>query len=196
MRLTAYFASAIFGLLNGWASGIADFPQIGAHFPIISFEKNENPMNIMEIYTQLNADCSFKRAGRGQPILGFYWLMDRQRYKPVHSLILSAIRHRLELMDGETDHGFQLRLNDLRELKSDLKEPVLSVRSIGKNAPCEVEATVRLGPSDGERIIRITSIYSESRKTFWPPFRKLTSITLVGVDVPTGEHVRRTYFGK
>jgi hypothetical protein len=52
---------------------------------------------------------------------------------------------------------------------------------------------MQLGPSDHNRQISVASIFADSSKTAFPPFRKLNSLTLNGKDLATGEAVHRTY---
>jgi hypothetical protein len=182
-----------------------DIKQIGPHEPIFTFEKNENPQNIMVVYTELDKDCHFiaDKDGQGQPLLDYYWLMDGKSYKPVHPMIKSGMKKRMELeangkaQSKSADGSFLVRINDLKELKTDLKDFSVQVKAErNKSQACDVEALVKLGPSDHERVLRLQTIASKAEKTALPPFRKLESITLIGKDVKTGELVKRTYQGR
>lgn len=182
------------------AKEITDIAQVGPHYKIITFEKNENPQNIMVIFTRLDESCHFKPEGpKSQPpALGYYWLMDRKRYKPVHPLIRRGIEKRLVLEGGVMSESpntsfFQIRISDLDELKTDLHEPRMRVTARKSGLDCEVETTVRLGPSDGQDTLRLTTLYSETEKKFLPPFRRLLSITLDGVNMRTGATLKRKY---
>ena len=59
-----------------------------------------------------------------------------------------------------------------------------------------VEYCFSLGPSNKYAKIQLSSIYTEAVKTVVPPFRKLVSVTLNGVDVNTGAKVSRKYLAK
>lgn len=172
---------------------------IGEHYPILRFEKNENPQNIMIAYVKLNDDCKFQKNPDDpeKPLVDFYWLMDRKIYKPVHPLIKRGIRHRTEVIDFARDQEFSLRLKDLKELNQDLEEPALKItaQKNGRGGPqkCAVENQIRLGPSDENRAIQVESIFSTSKKRLLPPFRALTSVTLKGQDAETGESLERSY---
>lgn len=172
-----------------------DIPQIGPHYPVFTFEKNENPQNIMVIYVKLDAEGKLQPdpARPKQPFLGFYWLMNREKYKPVHPLIQTGIRDRLHFVSQSANRRtFHLRLNDLKELKQDLSTTEITVEVEGREPP-RVEAKVTLGPSDNSKEVKIDKIFSHAHKTFLPPFRKLDSVTIVGKTVADGDPVSRTY---
>jgi len=172
---------------------ITTIPQVGPHFRILTLEKNENPQNILAIYTKLNGACEIEDDSKSRPVLDYYWLMDRQRYKPLNLLIRRGVSRRLSLAPQSNKNSFSLNVNDLRELKTDIANPSITVTSRKTDTGCVAQARMQLGPSDGERTLLLTGIYSESSKTFLPPFRKLLSLTLEGIDAKTGEVVRKTY---
>ena len=122
--------------------------------------------------------------------------MNRENYKPVHSLIKSGIRNRLALVahgDGERS-TFSVRIGDLSELKHDLAKPLLNVVAAAtRPGQCEVRSYLRLGPSDRSRQVLLSSIFVKSKKIFIPPFRKVVAITINGADAATGEKVSRVY---
>ncbi|NJM09884.1 MAG: hypothetical protein HC883_03050 [Bdellovibrionaceae bacterium] len=174
-------------------------PEIGNHFKILTFEKNENPQNVMVVYTKLNDDCRFAVLS-GQPFVDFYWLMNGERYKPTHGLIKKAVRKRLEVVkvDGEdTDRTFLLKVNDLKELSTDfekpyLVEPHLVVRSEKVHGLCRVACYFPDKQKDG-KLIKVNSLYSESKKTFRPPFRKLLALTIRGLEEGTAHPIEQKY---
>ena len=185
---------------RGVASIRTDISQIGPHEPVFIFEKNENPQNIMVVYTEVDKNCHFladSNAG-GKPLLDFYWLMDRKTFKPVHPMIKSSMRQRIELEGAGKDRAgsFLVRINDLKELKTDMKNFDVEIKAVLTSKACDVQAFVTLGPSDHGRVLQLTTISSKAQKTFAPPFRKVESITLEGKDVKTGELVKRTYEGR
>jgi len=170
----------------------AAVPEVGDHTPLIKIEKNENPQNLMIVYTKLNSRCGFISG----PVLDEYWLMDGSRYKKVNPLIKQGIRKRFQLDESAfaRDGRFIVRLKDFHELKSDLgPEPSFEVHTNKAAAGCQAVVEMKLGPSDKNRTIAIESIYADSSKKLLPPFRKLNSLTLTGKDVVTGESVKRTY---
>ena len=177
-----------------------DLAPIGKHVPIFIVEKSENPQNTLTAYTVLEANCrvAVDHQDATKPILDFYWLMNRTQYKPVHPLIKSGIRDRLELVStAQRDpRMFSIRISDLSELKTDLIAAVVQVKATAKKGGCHVDAYLRLGPSDQSRNLKLTTIYTESSKTIIPPFRKVVSVTLKGVDAQTGAAIERKYSAK
>jgi hypothetical protein len=186
----------IFLLAMAWGAEIKDIPQVGPHYRVLTVDKNENPQNLLAIYTKLNPDCTLAQKADDSSVLGYYWLMDRERYKRVNSLILSGIRQRLALQGSPDDHSFAITINDLKELDSDIADHPVQVSTRRADSGCALDVGITLGPSDSNERIRLTGIHTESKKTFWPPFRKIVSVTLSGVDAQDGHEVRRTYSAK
>jgi hypothetical protein len=185
----------IFISLSARGSNRTDVSQVGPHQPILTFEKNENPQNIMVIYTKVENNCRFI-VESGKPVVDFYWLMDRKTFKPVNGTIKSSMRGRIEVepLDKNNQQTFNLRINDLKELSTDLNDVRIRVTSSNNHSHgCDVEAFITLGPSDHHRVLRLETIFSKAEKTLLPPFRKIDSITLEGKDVKSGEAVKRTY---
>ncbi len=180
--------------------GEVDLPPIGKHVPIFIVEKSENPQNTLTAYTVLETDCRVASDPKdpAKPILDFYWLMDRTQYKPVHPLIKSGIRDRLELVTTahRESRTFSIRISDLSELKTDLSAATVQVKASAKKSGCHVDAYLQLGPSDQSRNLKLTTIYTESAKTIIPPFRKVVSVTLKGFDAQTGAAIERKYSAK
>lgn len=172
-----------------------NLPQIGNHYKILTFEKNENPQNIMVVYTKLNTSCRFFQSG-GLPLIDFYWLMNGEKYKPTHSMIKSAVRGRLEVSSLKKDgQEFDLKVNDLKELGSHLKNPYLTIRAEKSGNECEV-STYFSEQNNRDELIEVNSLYSESRKIFTPPFRKLIAVTVRGVEVDSGLKVEKKYVAR
>ena len=178
------------------AAGIKVVDPIEAHYPIISVEKDVNPQNIMIVYTKLDKDCSFivNNKETGSPTIDFYWLMDRRNFKVVHPLIKSGIAERIKLDSIKDPKKFTVKLNDIREIETDIPAAEIVVTAkTNSNKKCSVESFMQLGPSDQNKEIRLDTIYSESEQTLAPPFRKVTHITLKGVDRKTGKKISRRY---
>jgi hypothetical protein len=178
MSATAFLIAKI--LFSAWAlrAEVRDLPGIGRHFPLFTFEKNENPQNIMVVYVKLDDEGRFERDPKRpkQPLIGFYWLMNREKYKPVHPLIVHSIRERLHFVSESPDRrSFHIRLSDLDHLKRGMKPVDIDVKVVGQQDPT-VEARLRG--------VKIDRIYSEAHKTFLPPFRK---------SMADGDPVSRTY---
>ncbi|MBC7371835.1 MAG: hypothetical protein H7326_09730 [Bdellovibrionaceae bacterium] len=173
--------------------------QVGDHAALFTFEKNENPENIMIVYTKLDSNCQVVVDPNKQasPIFDMYWLMNGTGFKPVHSLIKNGVIGRLEIIPAKSHDTFQIQINDLKELQTDVQEQKLTIvaQKSAKGA-CEVKSFFTLGASDKGATMQVKTIYSEAAKTMLPPFRKLKSVTLKGVDSKTGEKLSRTYKAK
>lgn len=166
-------------------------PEVGPHYPFLTFTKNQNPQNVMKIYSRLDAEC--RLAADGRPPFDFYWLMDGTRYKQVNGTITGAVRDRLPVVAGSAaPDGFSVALNDLAEMKQDIPSPRLTVKAARAGGRCKVAAYMTLGPSDGGVTILLTGIYSEAHRSWRPPyFQTVDAVTLTGVDVATGRAVAR-----
>ena len=180
------------------AATVVERTPIGAHVPLLTLEKNENPQNILVVFTKVDQNCHFSLVEK-QPILSDYWLMNRERYKPVNALIQRGIAKRIKIVSEVPADAkeFQVRLSDFTELKHDLgTDPLITVRSEGSPGNCEAAAILQLGPSDQNRSILLEKLQANSTKRLLPPFRKLTSLTVAGVDIASGEKFSRTYNSK
>jgi hypothetical protein len=192
-------ASVIFLMLQlslGAFGAAKNFPQVGAHYPVFVFEKNENPQNVMVAYVKLTDGCQFEKDPNfpSLPLFDFYWLMNRERFKPVHPLIKQGVRKRIEVgSQGPEDRSFVLRLKDLTELNTNLKakEILVSAHKAGKN--CDVDGIIGLEIAGEQELIRLEKIYSQSKKILRPPFRKVQSITLSGFGLKDKEKIERTF---
>jgi hypothetical protein len=179
------------------AREVDDIAEVGAHQPFLTVEKNVNPQNLMVVYTKVDANGRFQTesADRDRPVLDFYWLMDGKNYKAVNSLIKNEIGKRLEFESGSGDRTtqFVIKVNDLKEVNSDIKDPKMEVFARGTAGDRDVEAEMVLGPSDGNMRIKLSSIYTEGRA--FPP--AVYSVTLKGEEIvngkPTGRKVVRKY---
>lgn len=164
---------------NTWGES-RDLAPIGRHHPVFVVEKNENPQNIMVAFVKLGKDCRLAPDPErpGLPLFDFYWLMDGKRYKRVHPLIKAGVRSRMEIVSSaKNGRSFEMRLNDFKELRGDFAGARLTVSVEG--APCQPVTELALNAATPP--IRLISIYSDSRKTFLPPFRKLNFIRLKGL---------------
>lgn len=176
-----------------------EIPEIGRHETVLIFEKNINPQNILILWTKLNEDCTFKLSSKepSVPVLDLYWLLDRERYKKVHSMIRKRIRQRIEISKMDKPNLFQVQFTDLKELETDLKEPTFTVvAKMGTSGRCEIKTTMQLGPSDSNQAIELQKIYSETRRSFRPPFHQLKSITLFGIDLENGQSIEKKYLAQ
>jgi hypothetical protein len=198
LKMMSILIAASLSTPMAWAQSslITDVPQIGPHHRLFIYEKNENPQNILVVYSKLNERCQIQPLEGGN-LFDFYWRMDRKDYKPTASLIKSGIRERLQVT-SVTPSSFDLLLTDLTQVQTDLPEGRLSIE-VSKNADgsCEgVKAFMAMGPSDGNARIQLESIYAEAAKTWNPMSRKLISVTIKGTDVKTGNVISHRFMAR
>jgi len=174
-----------------------DIKPVGEHYPIAIFEKSVNPQNILVIYTRLDGVCNLQMDTKapGMPTLDFYWLMNGRTYEPLTALeegVRDRIKVELDAAFAERTRSFRVVLNDLKAMRTDL--PDVSAKVTAKADPktreCSVDAVMRLGPSDGNAVIRLDSIYAKLGGFIIP---SPVAITLKGVNTVTGAPVSRTY---
>ncbi len=167
------------------AGVITSFEKIGPHFRVFTYEKNENNQNILIAYTQLGENCQIQKKN-GQPVFDFYWLMDRQRYKPVAPLIRKRIRQRLKVLPSQDSDSFEVQMKDLSELETKLPSIAAKVQSYrDQDGHCEVKATLPT-PENPMARFRLQTVYAKAEKT-WNPFdRQLVSVELKGTVEKTG----------
>lgn len=160
----------------------SDIESIGEHYRFLTFEKNENPQNIMIMYTKLDGECHVVMQ-KDQPLVDVYWLMDGKRFKPTHRLIKSAIRKRIVLESRPAEAGavstFQVRPKEGTAFSDEVARSHFTVNARKIGGKCAVETF--LGGEEVEPI-RVNSLLSVSRKTVAPPFRKLVSVTVKGTE--------------
>lgn len=188
------FLFVMLGFESAMATRVDNIPDVGSHYRLFTVEKNENPGNILVLYTKLDGNCNIQNESKS-PVFDMYWLMNRATYKPTHSLIKKGVRERLQLVPSNAQ-TFYVKVNDLKEVNSDLSDPRLIVEADKLKGQCKVRSLLTLGPSNKYAKIQLSSIYTEAVKTVVPPFRKLVSVTLNGVDVNTGAKVSRKYLAK
>ena len=167
----------------------------------MKFEKNENPENILIVYTLLDEACHFKSDPKKStlPVLDFYWLMNGSKYKRTHSLIKYNIRKKLQIdpqfkMTKISD-SFPVMLNELSEINKDFKNSKLVVHAKKILEKCTVTATLENNKNDWDGF-NIERIFSESKKTFIPPFRKILSIRIDGINPKNENRKSKTYVAK
>lgn len=170
----------------------------GQQYTILKFEKNENPENILIVYTELDKNCYLLADSQKSdlPVLDFYWLMNGTTFKKTHSLIKASIRRRLyvdpDFRLEKNQNSFPVVLNELATLNDNFKNARLIVKSEKKDNQCRVSA--QLDSSNGEwKNYNIIKIYTETKKTFLPPFRKVISIQIEGLDSRTASSKVQTY---
>ncbi len=191
--MAALMISAAASISN--AATVIERGPIGAHVPILTLEKSENPQNQLIVYTKLDPSCRLLVEDE-QPVLSEYWLMNGQTYKRVNPLIVRGIEKRIQRVTEVPfdPNSFQIRLGDFTELQHDLgSDPLITIRSEGRPGHCEAYAVLQLGASDHHRALRLERVFAKSEKKLLPPFRRLVELTVIGADVTTGERVSRTF---
>lgn len=166
---------------------VTSIPQIGPHTPLFYVEKNQNPENEMVVFAKLDDHCRILPPG-----FDFYWLMNRQNFKPTHVLIKSSLRKRVQVIP-KNDHEYSVQLESLKELEHDLEKVQFNVVAKRDGQGCKLETFFPLGPSDHNVTMRVKNIYVESEFTFLPPFRKVKAITLNGEYAKTHRPLSRRY---
>jgi hypothetical protein len=139
-----------------------------------------------------------EQADSSRPLLDYYWLMDRARYKPVHPLIKKGIRDRLKVVRQAKpdDKSFAVELTDLQDVQTDIPQKQFSVQAQSKNGACTAVATLKLGPADQNRTLSLETISTVTEKGLLPFNRKVKSITVAGTDLATGKPYSRKYDSK
>jgi hypothetical protein len=184
LLFSSFFALFV---IQGFASDSRFFPEIGQHYPIFVYEKSVNPQNIMIAFVKLDSqDCKFQPDPRNKaaPLYDFYWLMNRNKFKPVHATIKKNIYKSLEFLSQSDDrHKFTLRLRSLPEFNPNLNGRKFNVESRKTATGCEVMGSLE--------DLRLVKVFTQSKGSVWPPFFKIRSITLEGYD--QSKKVERVY---
>lgn len=190
-----------------WGAEQKDVQNIGPHYEIFRLEKSENPQNVLVIYTKLDKNCQFilEDQNSSQPVFGYYWLMDRKDYKPVHVLIRSGISDRLQVMlppeFSKKRDFFSVQVKDLVQIDPFLDQALVRVESVSAGNSCQVKTTFNtdLGevksPSTSSHVMILNKIYAESEKTLLPPFRKVVSLRFEGTNEVTGAAEKKVFQG-
>ncbi len=199
-RLIGFFQS-VFSLLiflqsaSSLAEPVKTIAAVGTHYPLFKVEKNIHPENKLVVFTRLKENCELALDESQNPVFDFYWLMNGVSYKPTHSLIKAQIRKRMLLGPEKSKQSFMVMINDLKELKTDLENPQMTItsRKSKKGKECQVGGTMTLGPSDNHQILLVQTIDSKTEGMLRP---KILSVTLKGISAATGEALSRTYSGR
>jgi hypothetical protein len=116
--------------------------------------------------------------------------MNGTRYKRTHPVIKKMARKRFVPQKiGEQLRSYDVLLTDLKELIHDLPSDIVRVGSYRRpDGSCDVRALIQLGPSSGNRIMQIDSIYSKARTIFSIPIG-IHYIELHGSDARSQEKI-------
>jgi hypothetical protein len=155
-------------------------------------EKSKNPQNILVVYCKVNPHCEFQGiadAGRDH-LYDVYWLMNGTTYKPTHPVIKKIARKRfVPQKAAEQTKRFDVLLSDLKELIHDLPSDRVRVDSYrSPDGSCRIRAVIQLGPSGGNRVMQIDSIYSKARTILGIPIG-IYYIELHGTDTRSREKI-------
>ncbi len=189
-------STLVFSQVFAGSDLVRPIPEIGPHKRIIQIEKNQNPENILIVYTKLNEHCNFVSVLNDTPVFDYYWLMNGISYKPLNFTLKSEIEKRITLNvppEFFRERIFYVSLNDLHAVHHDIPNPRLEVTSKFENNECKVVSTMQLGPSDNSIKIQVNAIYGESPSVLRP---KITLVTIKGRELATGKSYQRTYFAK
>lgn len=145
------------------AQEVTNIPQVGKHHRPLIVEKSINRQNILSAYTKVDDDCRLltDRSNRNTPIIDFYWLNNRISYEPLDATYGPMIKQRLKIEASGDRETAYVRLVDLGSMRHDLPDPRIRVKADENvlTGKCSVEATLQMGPSDRNSVIKVETIY-------------------------------------
>jgi hypothetical protein len=162
------------------------------------FEKSYNPNNIMIVYAMMDESCSFipDPQDASKPLIDFYWLMDRNRYKPTHPLIKKGVRERMIFESFAADRrSFKIKLSELKELDHDLPDSTFEISAGGQPGACTSNTLIKLGKSYGNQVLAVTSVYSEVKTCLGVPCGA-KFVELRGRNAETGKELVARYMAR
>lgn len=182
---------------SSWAAEINEISELGRHHRILILEKSENPQNQIAVFTKVDRQCRFinEDTGTKRPLLDFYWLLDRKRYKPIGRFAKYRVRKKIfvEPTYEANAESFFISSDMINRFHPDLRQSRIEIKAKIRNGICDVSAVAHLKGSKSP--LKLEKVYSELRKTILPPFRKVLSITLNGESDDSGVKIRKTYRG-
>ncbi len=186
------FLMAFIGFWTSISSAelVTNLPEVGTHHSIMSIEKTFNRENILMAYAKVKDNCEIIRDSSQQPLFEFYWLMDGSKFKAVNTPIRNELRKRMLIKGLNKDNTFKVEITALKTFKTDLPDYAMTIVSKSTERGCDVHGEMTLGPSDGNRTIRIESIFAETKGGLFP---RIVSITVKGIELSSGTAVSRTY---
>ncbi|MBC7427362.1 MAG: hypothetical protein H7336_02040 [Bacteriovorax sp.] len=156
---------------------------------LFTLEKSMNSENILLIHTQTDANCKFVENQNGY--VDFYWLMDGNTKKEVHPMIRSKVEERVRFAGINADKtSFKVSLNDLSELKTDLDDNKIEVKSAIVNGACQVQSIIKLGGSAKYKKLNLKRTYCEVEKNFFGVPKGCIYLDLEGTNADTGEALK------
>lgn len=164
---------------------------------LFRMDKNYHSENILIISSHVDENCKF--IAKDKDYLDLYWLMngsDTDR-KEIAGAIKSGIQKRVQF-EGMSSEGnnFKIRMNDLSELKHDLEDTTIDVKSEISGGVCQVKSILKLGPSSKYRKINLKRFYCEVSTNMIGIPKGCKFVELQGNDIDTGELVKVRYKSK
>lgn len=174
------------------AQEVTNIPQVGKHHRPLIIEKSINRQNILSAYTKVDENCRLvtDRRNRNTPILDFYWLNNRTSYEALDANLGSMIRGRFQVETTGARDALYVRLTDLGSMRHDLPDARIRVEADKSvlTGKCDVEATLQMGPSDRNSVIKVESIYLELGM-----MGGVNSISISGRTKITGRTISKKY---
>ncbi|MBC7712987.1 MAG: DUF4833 domain-containing protein [Rhizobacter sp.] len=162
---------------------------------LFTLEKSLNSENILLIHTQTDENCKFVENQNGY--VDFYWLMDGNTKKEVHPMIRSKVADRVKFSGINDDkNSFQVKLNDLSELKTDLEDNKITVQSAIVNGACQIQSVIKLGATAKYKKLNLKRTYCSVEKNFLGVPKGCKYLDLEGTDVDTNEALKVRFMGK
>lgn len=162
---------------------------------LFTLEKSLNSENILLIHTQTDENCKFVPNSNGY--VDFYWLMNGTDKKQVHPMIRSKVQERVQFLGINEEHtSFQVRLNDLSEIKHDLESNVIEARAELNNGECVVKSVIQLGASSKYEKLDLQRTYCEVAKNMVGIPNGCKFLELAGADDATGAGLKVRFKGK
>ena len=184
LTLTGVFILAQTALANGTSEK-----------KLFTLEKSLNSENILFIHTQTDKDCKF--ISSANEYVDFYWLMDKENKKNVHSMIRSKVKERVQFTGiNEARDSFKVRLNDLSEIRHDLENNTIEARAEINNGECDVKSIIQLGASAKYKKLNLQRTYCEVDKNMLGVPTGCKYLELSGTDAATGEKLSVRFKGK
>lgn len=151
-------------------------------------EKSYNSENIMVIHTRTDDECKFPE--KKKDLIDFYWLINGKNKKTVHPMIRKGVEERIQVSNISPEGDFfKAKLTDLTEVKHDLPDPALEIKSEVTHGECAVQAILSLGPSQQYRKINLQRTYCEVTTNIMGIPNGCKFLELQGVDIDNGESV-------
>lgn len=149
-------------------------------------EKSYHAENIMVVNATTDDHCKFTK--KNNEFIDFYWLMDRKRRKEIHPLIRLKVNERVSFMGINTEgDSFKIRMNDLSELKNDLKDITLEISSKLTDGTCQIKSILQLGRSAHFKKLNLKRSYCEVSTNFLGFPNGCKFLELSGTDADTDE---------